>query len=155
MKLQVFAASAHRKWNYTLWSLLHSCIIHLCCLCQQFYQQNLPSSIINCMFLADIPNQQLLYAQAASINVQKSLSHSFLYWLQFFSWQQKEIAKPDSKQLSRGGLGREQGVSCLLCLRCSTEHLSLAWLCNKITFLFFALSLGWKDALIWGCCSKT
>lgn len=88
---------------------------------------SLPSSSINCTFLADIPNQQLLQTQTTSTNVQKSLSHSFLYWLQFFPWQQgqKEIAKLDSKQLSLAGLGREQGVSCLLCLRCSSDATEL------------------------------
>lgn len=94
----------------------------------------LPSSFINCTFLADTPNQQLLWTQTTSINVQKSLSHSFLYWLQFFSWQQgqKEIAKLDSKQVSLEGLGREQGVSYLLCLRCSSDATELKpWLVEQ------------------------
>lgn len=67
-------------------------------------------------------------------NIQKSLSHSFLYWLQFFSWQQgqKEIAKLDSKQVSLEGLGREQGVSYLLCLRCSSDATELKpWLVEQ------------------------
>lgn len=118
----------------------------------------LPSSIINCTFLADTPNQQWFQTQATSINVQKSLSHSFLYWLQFFSWQQglKEIAKLDSKQISLEGLGREQGVS--ICSASGVPvmplNLSLGWLCNKIIFFFLALSFAWKDALIWSCCSN-
>lgn len=33
-------------------------------------------------------------------------------------------------------------------------NLSLGWLSNKNHILFFPLSFGWKDALIWGCCSK-
>lgn len=159
MKLQVFAASAHRKWNYSLWSLLHSCTIHFCCLCQQLYQQNLLIlPLAQRHHKLHVPCRYTKPTQKTSVNVQKSLSHSFLYWLQFFSWQQgqKGIAKPASKQLSLEGLGREQGVSSLLCsgVPVMPLHFSLGWLSNKITFLFFAPPFGWKDALMWDCCSK-
>lgn len=137
MKLQVFAASAHRKWNYSLWSLLHSCIIHLCCLCQQFYQQNLLilPPLAQLLQKLHVPRRYTKPTTALDTdNIQKSLSHSFLYWLQFFSWQQgqKEIAKLDSKQVSLEGLGREQGVSYLLCLRCSSDATELKpWLVEQ------------------------
>lgn len=44
MKLQIFAASAHRKLNYSLRALIHSCIIYVCRLCQQLHQQKLANS---------------------------------------------------------------------------------------------------------------
>lgn len=142
MKLQVFAASAHRKWNYTLWSLLHSCIIHLCCLCQQFHQQNLlivpPRAQLH--FKLHIPHRDTNPTTALDTDTIYKCPKNHLVILSFIgchsflgSKGRKRLQNLTVKTaLSLQGLGREQGVSFLLGLRCSSDATELEpWLAEQ------------------------
>lgn len=67
MKLQVFAASAHRKWNYSLWEHYYIPASFTFAVFANSYTSKdlliLPPSrsfSINFMYFADIPNWQLL-----------------------------------------------------------------------------------------------
>lgn len=97
------------------------------------------SSIMNCTFLADTPNQQRKHLKT-------STNHSVIL---SFTGCNSFLGRKGWQRLRAKSSGRvRESWVCPVCFASGAPvmplHFSRGWLSNKITFLFSALSFGWR-----------